>query len=298
MAHNSLIKGSVSAWATGTVPSAADFAALDAAQFKSINGDEGGAWAPSSTITIGGAGLTLSGARLTVTNGTFTATGTVTLGGASGISIGGPITSYSPITVDGATITATDGVIANTLDVGGAATFTGNMAVGNAASDTLTVASNSTFNSTVTCNGDVAIGNSGSDTLTVTSAATFSSTVAVSGTLTANGRIKAASSGRYSHNLASDTLAGDVSFSVDGGSRTYMGYTALLFTSLGGANRDIRLYTDGAVAGDTVEIKNATSGGAFTLTVRNAAGGVVTVINQDDKYTYMFDGVDWIQWGL
>lgn len=56
MAHNSKV------WAVAPVDgvdalTAAEAAALDLGQFKSINGDDGGTWAPGATIIIGGAGI-------------------------------------------------------------------------------------------------------------------------------------------------------------------------------------------------------------------------------------------------
>lgn len=39
--------------------------------FKAINGDEGGVWAPSSVITIGGSGIELGGNKLKLLSGTW-----------------------------------------------------------------------------------------------------------------------------------------------------------------------------------------------------------------------------------
>ena len=46
-------------WTPGTALLAAEMADIDAKTFKAINGDEGGTWAPSSVITIGGSGATM-----------------------------------------------------------------------------------------------------------------------------------------------------------------------------------------------------------------------------------------------
>ncbi len=59
MAHNASIHAG--GWATGYVVTSADFLAIDSLLFKSINGDDGGTWAPSSLITIGGSGLRVTG---------------------------------------------------------------------------------------------------------------------------------------------------------------------------------------------------------------------------------------------
>lgn len=46
-------------WMPAFVPTATDWERLDVKQFKSINGDDGGTWAPTSPIIIGGQGLQL-----------------------------------------------------------------------------------------------------------------------------------------------------------------------------------------------------------------------------------------------
>jgi hypothetical protein len=59
MAHGALLRASQGLW-VGIVTQA-EFWAFDNGQFKSINGDEGGTWAPSSPIVIGGSGLQVTG---------------------------------------------------------------------------------------------------------------------------------------------------------------------------------------------------------------------------------------------
>jgi len=58
--HNAYIRPS-GVWTAGVPVLHGEFAAFDLAQFQSINGDLGGTWAPSSIITIGGAGLNVTG---------------------------------------------------------------------------------------------------------------------------------------------------------------------------------------------------------------------------------------------
>lgn len=48
-------------WAPFTVARASELASLDAKTYKAINGDEGGTWAPSSPIWIGGQGVYMNG---------------------------------------------------------------------------------------------------------------------------------------------------------------------------------------------------------------------------------------------
>jgi len=60
MAHNSYIKpGGV--WPFFTLVTQAIMEAIDAGIYKAINGDDGGTWAPAAAITIGGAGLNVTG---------------------------------------------------------------------------------------------------------------------------------------------------------------------------------------------------------------------------------------------
>lgn len=64
-------------WISGYTPPGSDFQSLDQKTFKAVNGDEGGTWAPSSPIIIGGQGqqlaghnhLVLAGGRLSVQSG-------------------------------------------------------------------------------------------------------------------------------------------------------------------------------------------------------------------------------------
>lgn len=54
-------------WATLYVPTGPDYSDLDTKTFKAINGDEGGSWAPSAPIIIGGSGMQIpDGATWTV----------------------------------------------------------------------------------------------------------------------------------------------------------------------------------------------------------------------------------------
>ena len=78
MAHGTRIRPDVAAWAVGTVVDPAEFDALDEGQFVGINGDDGGTWAPSAAIIVGGSGLELTGAdNLVAAGGTLTINGTL-----------------------------------------------------------------------------------------------------------------------------------------------------------------------------------------------------------------------------
>lgn len=73
MAHNTRIRPNLAAWSPGPV-TGAEFDAMDQGQFEAINGDDGGVWAPSSTIVIGGSGVQMTGTF--ETNGAFNLTRT------------------------------------------------------------------------------------------------------------------------------------------------------------------------------------------------------------------------------
>lgn len=60
MAHFAYVRpGDV--WNANSVLLSTEMAAFDLSQFKSINGDDGGTWAPAAVITIGGQGVTITG---------------------------------------------------------------------------------------------------------------------------------------------------------------------------------------------------------------------------------------------
>jgi hypothetical protein len=91
-----------------TIPvSYAELANLDAKTFAAINGDAGGTWAPSSVITIGGSGVTVTGPL--ISDGTFLATSGATI--------------ENGLTVTGLTD------LQNDLDVAGIATLNGEVAL-------------------------------------------------------------------------------------------------------------------------------------------------------------------------
>jgi len=71
MSHNSYVRN-LGIWDANKVVSHNEFALLDRGQFVSINGDDGGTWAPLSPIVIGGAGVTLELVGVSSVNDTAT----------------------------------------------------------------------------------------------------------------------------------------------------------------------------------------------------------------------------------
>ncbi len=80
MAHHSYTRVGGN-WTDGVdTLTAADLEDFEQKIFESINGDEGGTWAPSGTVVIGGSGVDLQGANH-VLSGTLTVDGDIQLDG-------------------------------------------------------------------------------------------------------------------------------------------------------------------------------------------------------------------------
>lgn len=112
MAHNARIRPS-GFWTLGSVISPAEMEALDEAQFEALNADDGGVWAPTDEIIIGGAGLHVTGpANLDdVQSATIEGTVTIASGGATIIASGGTLTAASGSTVALAGATSQTGAL-------------------------------------------------------------------------------------------------------------------------------------------------------------------------------------------
>jgi len=93
--------------------------ALDLAHYKSINGDEGGAWMPSSAIEIGGSGIDMGGLLNIGAAGEFNAAS----GSTFTIDTGVTTTLLSAVTASGG------GTLTGTWSLGGTQNVTGTMNV-------------------------------------------------------------------------------------------------------------------------------------------------------------------------
>ena len=80
MSHNQFSRR---LWTNVMVPNARDWQIWDVANFKGVDGDNGGEWTPSSPIIIGGAGVVMSGAGNRLANGLTTLRGGRMVLGAS-----------------------------------------------------------------------------------------------------------------------------------------------------------------------------------------------------------------------
>lgn len=61
MAHNTLVRAGLAAWGADATITAAELWAIDQACESAINGDDGGTWAPTDPIILGGSGLQVTG---------------------------------------------------------------------------------------------------------------------------------------------------------------------------------------------------------------------------------------------
>jgi hypothetical protein len=211
VAHNALIRGTVGsgAW-TNVVLTPLDLETFDQRQFQSANFDLGGAWAPASVVTLGGAGLELTTTlALTGTAVTMTGSGTVTLGalstftanggtslghvnllalyGAAGVEPTGTLSFATGSSLTGNTIATLNFQAGSALSFAAGATITGSPSI--AAGATLTAASGATIlfpsgsflqtnaGATAQCTSTVEI----DGPLTVTAAAVLSGATTLSG---------------------------------------------------------------------------------------------------------------------
>lgn len=129
-----------------TVPvSYAEMADLDAKTKKALNAEEGGTWAPSSVITIGGSGLTMTGPF--IADGTFL----VTSGGR--IENGLIVTGFADLQND-AQVSGTFEVVGGTT-LGGGLDLTGNLFVHDTGASIVLVEPTAQFEKIVTFNDTV-----------------------------------------------------------------------------------------------------------------------------------------------
>jgi len=133
LAHNSYIRAGA-VWANASPVTSAEFNLFDVAQFKSINGDDGGSWSPASAIVLGGSGLNVTGdSVLTKITGSFVtgaltvSTGSLVVNDNAVVTINGDMTLGATGTVvylSGSTSTWNSGAV---FACAANATFTGTL---------------------------------------------------------------------------------------------------------------------------------------------------------------------------
>ncbi len=193
MAHFDYIKpGGV--WSLLSLLSSGIMAEIDRRIYKSINGDEGGVWAPTPTaIIIGGLGLqvtgpfTASNANITIKTGKFLTVesgGTANFLSGSAINLAGETTVSGPLSITSGTVVESEGdieLIGGSFTISSPTSFTINTAT--------------TLGATITVSGGAGIGvaNTGNITWQNGALANYNSgsigTFATGSTLNVNGAL-------------------------------------------------------------------------------------------------------------
>lgn len=269
MAHNSLIHAG--GWLPGYVVTTADFVALDTAQFKSINGDDGGTWAPAAVVTIGGAGLTVS-SQLSV--GTTLALGSASVTGSPTISAAPTLTGTWTWTNGAILLNGTSILVASAAGTSISVTTGSAINIGGGAS--LSFAATSTITGTIACSANctfsgttVQFTGAGGPAFTtgflLTGASPFS--LAIGSTFSNGGIIS---------NTATGHIRDRVVTGVDG-THTYAITDADEVQA--GALTAARTYTvtnTGAAQGDRMRFGNQSG---FILTLRDDAAALIYTLN-------------------
>lgn len=278
-------------WTTGSALQPGEMELFDANLSKAINGDEGGPWAPTSPIELGGAGIKITGpAEFT---GEFKVATEALLQGGATIT-GGPLAVSTNANVQGNLTVDGNASMGGNLSVDGSASVVGNLSVEGIAvlqddvgiDGTLTVAGGTGlggapeggFAAKVTGNCKVTGTCSIGSNLTVDGAVTLNAAtlvandLGVTGTLTVNGKFKG--HGRFKR---------DIFTMVDAGGTISPADYQMIYLADGvlTADRTIILDTATAEAGDAIrvivdedtkflEIDHALD----TLTMRRATGQV------------------------
>lgn len=149
-------------WAPLTVGRASELASLDAKTYKAINGDEGGTWAPTDPIIIGGGGVevdapfivSVSGGAMLVVDSSkaraYSPNGThgfnIVDGGAQALGTWQWATGAGATFGSGSTLTVASGA---TASVAGSLSTTGTVSLGG----TTTIGGTTTLNGTTTISG-------------------------------------------------------------------------------------------------------------------------------------------------
>jgi hypothetical protein len=196
MTHNTLVRADLTAWSNPTAAvTAAEYRALDLGQFQSINGDQGGVWAPVTKIQVGGQGVLITG-KFDVTGSTdfdnhVDFNDNVTFNEFVSFAGTVSITGFLDVAPPDGWAFAGAGIFYEGVAFQGEVDFLGNVVthadlqIGTSGSDGLDVRATSTFNGEATfeavvhlgaflaCNEDVRLGSDSGDDLEVRATSTF-----------------------------------------------------------------------------------------------------------------------------
>jgi hypothetical protein len=196
MSHNAYVRVA-GTWNTMSDLHASEMALFDLAQFKALNADDGGTWAPAAIITIGGAGCFLAASNtigtssadfltvnatttfnaLTICSAPVQFQATIAVTGSSnfvGI-INAVAANFSGALVATAGATVTGGILGDTLGI------SGNVALGTSGSNTLTINSAASFAASATVAHNATVGSTSADTLESFASALFHAPVTING---------------------------------------------------------------------------------------------------------------------
>lgn len=266
-------------WSAFSALFSADMASLDQKTFKSINGDDGGTWAPSSPITIGGSGINITGLASIAHNAVIGTTGadilqvistSVFVNGLSSsvdIQASRDVTAGRNLFVTGF-ITGNNGISITGSCAFQSTTVTSLATSGNAfISGTFHSAGAAQFDSGVTTSSLVVSGATTlSGALSATSISASGAVVAAGGTLSAP--LFYTSTGR--------PVRTPVIGATSGGGTLDPAVGSIYFFASGMSSQTYALATVGVQNGDTIEVALQT-GTSGTLTVTGALGGSISM---------------------
>ena len=272
---------------------------LDTNMSKALNGDEGGTWAPSAEIVIGGSGL-----RLTTLLRAFG--GLSVQGGDLAVSQDAAI--QGTLAVDGESTLTGDVTCDHDLFVIGSLEVSEELDVASAARvhASLRVYMTSQFDDDITVSGKMTsttaqvVGNLEVGSITCTSTASFTLGITASGGIAVNGdstvtkKMVCGGQGRVVQRTVTGANA-DTSYSINDGDRVFVPPSTLT------ADRTYTLTHTGAVAGDIFEIMSRDAGSKISVadSVTGALDpvGIKYISGFFTSYRYLFDGTKWVALG-
>lgn len=255
MAHFNRIR-SFGFWTLNSVLQPSETETFDANLAKAINGDEGGTWAPSAKIIIGGQGVEITGACLIGSLLQAQAGATITGGD---LTVSQDAAVQGDLDVDGtATVNAlavvTNATVQDNLEVQGTTHLVGNVTANNdIACERLAIHGSHLGSNILSVNGDARItGNTEiNGAFACDGAASFGSTLAVGGALTVtgnttfNGVTKA--KGRFKRRVRT---MGDANETVSVSDYDLVFMPAGVMTT----SRTVQISTTGAEEGDVIRV--------------------------------------------
>jgi cytoskeletal protein CcmA (bactofilin family) len=251
-------------WVAGGALLASEMELFDAHQEKALNAAEGGVWAPTSVIEIGGQGIKITGSFWST--GAFRVDGTADLNGnleVSGTSaLSGAVSMQSTLDVQGAVS------FDATLYVEGETEIHADLLVSGGGS--LSVSGDATVQGVSDLQGDVDVGGAlevdgaatMNTTLSVLGASQFAGVMTLLGVVTLQQPLNPTGSGRVRKKVA---LGADADTTYSASSAQHIHVVGLSSTT-----RTYTLDTVGAADGDTIRFSNAM---ASKTIVMNVLGG-------------------------